>query len=1321
MTHNYTTPANYTVLVNASSCISNVTDTIYVAVQIPIVNMLLTHETYLAMIGSSQSSVNTEFTLKNDPNFPAATGVFYRTNIVNPDSNVFGSAVAVPTLGDPNQVVNISQTFNDADVGSHLGKVQIYNLVSQLNITLPEPLVVVKEVSGASVLLHSTEGKEVLKVNETNQFTGLVATGSDVQYKMNYGDNNEGMEPYGGNAANVQIHFNHSYSNAGNYTVCLNASNSLSWNQSCMTQEVIVQFEAKPETLELQPVTTPIQLNGHTAVNFRLRSSGPNHPTDPWVKLRLNPTKTWSEPEYRAELMMSGETILTITANPDQDVGNHTAIACVFSAVTNPCVSVAASSEVDLLERLGIAKMVVMESGRTHPYAFKTGENVTFKMNITKGSDLDFKIIDYGEPGNSDVDGPIYHDGQASASDVYEFKHVYAQPGTYNVTGVVENVLNSSVTATLEQEIIVQHKVTIYLTLVPVQNLVQLMENTTIQFTLTSTGNNNPTEPMVKVKLNTDGASYGSDVLHPNLMNAGSAVVTATAASSNVGNHTALACVSNLVTDTCVEVMSSPVNLLEALGVVTLFVDGSQIVQQTNTIVNFKMNITSGSDLRFLITDYGMPGNTDTDVPISHSGSATESDVKTFSHNYTQPGNFTVVGKVENDLNISVTASVEITVRNPIIKTNLQLHHPYVVELPSGAITFGLTVAPGQSEPSDAGIEILHRNFLVYTGRVYSWPYSADLTFSYVCEGNSSIEVRLNNEVSLATFNSVVILMERIATDLMISGEVNWLKNSAATFTITEINGTHWECDVNWGDSSALTTINNSMCTDSVNIQHTYNQTGAFSITATCSNLLNSESTQMSINIKSEVAVSLSSNNTISKPPGTIELIFTAISPMAPMTSSENITFNITYTNPDAINGPKTFNTVQTINFLTTDTISQNVLDRGSYHVMVLVSSEGVNVVFTASTDVTVYETLTGFSISTPRSFAQKNAPVTFKMSLTSGSDYNATITFEPGQQKTQNGRYSTDTLQTSYTFTTPGIYNVTSTCTNPVSSLETSTTITIQSALDLASDVNNAVAQQDGQINITIRSNWVMAVGENVTFTVTFNSPSAFSPSQIAADLVMYQNIQTYTFTISSIGNYVVTVNVSNEIDTWSDVKHFTVQEKIESINFTFWSPENYTDTVGGNEVVRHLAGSPVYFNEIRTTGTAITQCTWNFGDDNTVQTTTGSIGHNYTDGGIFNVIYSCTNTIGTESLTRTVYVGSPLGLESYTVPPKAYLDDGIIIDVTFRELKNVCMSFKLTPQDRGSAVRFWRTVIADICPCTAETVNPSQLQVVTAQLAYK
>ena len=902
-THNYTVAGNYTITVNATNTISDVQVTLTVIAQVPVGNLSLTHLTYSVMIPAGQATVTTEFTLRNDPRFPPPTGVSYRANLIDPDSNGYVSAVPAPELSDKdpaNQVIQIEATFGIADVGSHLGLVNVFNMLSNKEISLPKPLVVVIEVSGTTLALDNTEGKGALKVNETNKYNGSVATGCDVTYTIKFGDNDDDSVDTSGNVANVNKAFTHSYSQPGNYTVCLNASNILSWNDTCMAETTLVQ--------------------------------------------------------------------------------------------------------------------------------------------------------------------------------------------------------------------------------------------------------------------------------------------------------------------------------------------------------------------------------------------------------------------------------------NEILRDDLILDHPYAIDLTSAA-TFDLSVADGKLVPSDVNIEIRYKGSIVHSGRIYSWPFSEDITFIDVCEGNATIEIRLQNEVSSVTLDSVVILMKRISNGLSIDGPAIWVKNTQTSFTISGAMGTHWECQINWGDMTPMSTVDSNMCDANANANHTFTATGTFNVSASCSNLLNAESAQTSISIKCQPAVALTSNATIRKPPGRIESTFTAISPMAPMTSAENLVFNITYSNPEAIYSPKIINSVQTISFLTTETVTQSVQDRGTYSIDVSISAEGVEVGVDVSTNVTVYEIITGLSVTSAASssFADKNTPVTFIVKIETGSDYSISTTFEPGQVRTLTGTYFNDTLEHSYSFTTPGVYSVTTTCSNPVSSQDASIDVTVQSQLDLTLDVDDAIALQNGQVDITINSNWVMTVGENITFTITFSSP-VFSPNGITENIVLFENTHTYSFTTATIGDYTVTVGAENGFDTWMNSTQFTVQEEIESLNFTHWSQDNYTHTVGGVDITRHLAEEPVYFTTTRLIGSAISSCAWNFGDGgDIVETTNLSVTHTYSDDGNYEVTYSCANPIGTKNITEVVYVGSPVGLDEMVVQPKVYLADGIAIDVSFNEFANVCMSFTVRPHDGGDVIRFWKTVNADICPCGEESVDPIQLEVIALELNYK
>ena len=112
--------------------------------QVPVGNLTLTHSTFTVLIPSDETNVTTEFTLRNVPGLlPPPTAVFYRPNLIHPDSSVYGIAVPAPGLSDQdptNQAVQIQATFGIEDVGSHLSRVEVFNMLSNKEVILSEPL-----------------------------------------------------------------------------------------------------------------------------------------------------------------------------------------------------------------------------------------------------------------------------------------------------------------------------------------------------------------------------------------------------------------------------------------------------------------------------------------------------------------------------------------------------------------------------------------------------------------------------------------------------------------------------------------------------------------------------------------------------------------------------------------------------------------------------------------------------------------------------------------------------------------------------------------------------------------------------------------------------------------------------------------------------------------------------------------------------------------------------------------------------------------------------------------------------------------------------
>ena len=835
-----------------------------------------------------------------------------------------------------------------------------------------------------------------------------------------------------------------------------------------------------------------------------------------------------------------------------------------------------------------------------------------------------------------------------------------------------------------------------------------------------------PTGVSYRVNLiHPDSSPYGIPVPAPGLSNQGPAnqsiQIEAMFGIEDVGSHLSKVEVFNMLLNKVITLPEPLVVVKEVSGAALALHNtegkGALKVNETN---KYNGSVMTGSDVTFTITFDD--SNIDT---VEGSGNAANVN-KEFSHSYSQAGSYTLCLNASNILSWDEFCMTEsILVQNEIIKDDLILVHPYVIDLTSGA-KFNLSVTEGKPEPSDVNIEIRYKESVLYNGGIYSWPFSKDVTFPDVCEGNATIEIPLQNEVSTVTLEPVVILIKRISDSLSINGPTIWVKDTQALFTIKEAIGTHWECQINWGDMTPISTVDNNKCDANASANHTYTATGTFNVSTKCSNLPNTEDAQTSVTIISQPAVTLTSNATITKPPGTIELTFTAIPPMAPMTFAENLVFDITYSNADAIYGAKIIHSVQTISFLTTATVTQTVQDRGMYSVDVSVSVVGVDLDVDVSTSVAVYEIITGLNVtsSASSSFVEKDTPVTFTVTMATGSDYSISTTFESGQVRTLTGIYYNDTLQHSYTFSTPGLYSVSTTCSNPVSSQEASTVVIVQSQLDLDLVVDEAIPLQSGQVLIAINSSWTMTVGENVTFTVTFNC-SVFTPDGVTMETVLFYNTHTYSFTTVTIGYYSVTVSAENGVDAWTDSAQFTVQEEIESLTFTHWSPDSYTDTVNGADVTRHLSEEPVYFTAIRLTGTAISACAWNFGDggrDVIVKPTSLSVTHSYAKGGNYDVTYSCTNPIGTKNVSDVIYFGSPVGLDEMVVPPKVYLADGIAIDVSFKKFANVCMSFTVRPHGGGDVIRFWKTVNSDNCSCgREESVDPNRLEVIPPQLNYK
>ena len=161
---------------------------------------------------------------------------------------------------------------------------------------------------------------------------------------------------------------------------------------------------------------------------------------------------------------------------------------------------------------------------------------------------------------------------------------------------------------------------------------------------------------------------------------------------------------------------------------------------------------------------------------------------------------------------------------------------------------------------------------------IYSWPFNVGIMFPDICGGNATIEIQLQNNVSLVILDSVIISIKCISDSLSIDGPTIWVKDTQALFTIKGAMGTHWECQINWGDMTPISTVDNNMCDADASVNHTYTATGTFNVSTKCSNLLNTEDAQTQVSVDEPIqSVTIEASDGGIYVPAGIEVSFTVI------------------------------------------------------------------------------------------------------------------------------------------------------------------------------------------------------------------------------------------------------------------------------------------------------------------------------------------------------------------------------------------------------------------------------------------------------------
>ncbi|XP_033754437.1 LOW QUALITY PROTEIN: polycystin-1-like [Pecten maximus] len=284
--------------------------------------------------------------------------------------------------------------------------------------------------------------------------------------------------------------------------------------------------------------------------------------------------------------------------------------------------------------------------------------------------------------------------------------------------------------------------------------------------------------------------------------------------------------------------------------------------------------------------------------------------------------------------------------------------------------------------------------------------------------------------------------------------------------------------------------------------------------------------------------------------------------------------------------------------------------------------------------------------------FVAVNSAVQFSASVPKGDEI--TIAWDMKQSGVVSATGSAAAFD--YTFASVANYTLTMNVTNDVSSMVKTTDISIQTPLtSLSMTASSSAAETNALVTFTGVPN---SDADHLTFEWTIDSTTNTTTT----------NTTTHTFTVAR--NYVASVNVSNQISTYSTSISVEIEDPIQGLSI-----QNCNATVNVTDFAQALA--------VITQGTNVTY-SWSVDvDSSTIQQTGKTFGYSFTQTAVYNLDLNVSNLVSSDVASCWFTVIGPISDVVIVMSDDIYLFVNYTVEftVTGNNLVGVIYDWSISP----------------------------------------
>ncbi|OWF55928.1 Polycystin-1 [Mizuhopecten yessoensis] len=515
----------------------------------------------------------------------------------------------------------------------------------------------------------------------------------------------------------------------------------------------------------------------------------------------------------------------------------------------------------------------------------------------------------------------------------------------------------------------------------------------------------------------------------------------------------------------------------------------------------------------------------------------------------------------------------------------------------------------------------------------------------YTASGSYTVTVEGYNQISSATATLALLVHEPVTSVNITSNDLTSgtyvAINTATTFNATA--NIHQHVYFDWTIYNSTDTVKTVFSTQTLN--YTFTIEGEYSVKVTATNSPSSKETNLTVIVETPIAGAAITNNNTS-PIATL----TGLRLTATVTEGSTLSY-AWYQNNTALN-------------VASENLDIAFDTSGTYVLSVVVTNPLGSM--TKTITYVVLDVIEDATIVIPSNlvyypFVAINSAVQFSASVPKGDQI--TITWELRQASSVVHTGSSTTFD--YTFASVANYTLTMNVTNDVSSMVKTTDIYIQTPLTSLSMTSNANAAGAAETNAL------------VTFTGVHNSDADHLTYMWTMDSVTTTTTtytETHSFTVAR--TYVASLNVSNQISTYSTSISVEIEDAIQGLSIS-----QCNATVNVTDLAQAFAVITQGTNETYSWSVAM--------DAGTIQQTNKTFGYSFQETGIYNLNLNVSNLVGSDVSSCWYIIIGPISNVVITMSDDINLFVNYTVDftVTGTNLVGVTYFWSFSPIDYNTS----------------------------------